>query len=122
MKDPLLSPEIKSRIQKWLQPPFDEETQKQVKELLSSHNQNILDAIYTDLSFGTAGLRGIMGVGTNRINIYTIRAATQGLSNYIKKIKRKERPCVVIGYDSRKNSKLFAQETAKVFAANDIEV
>src|SRR5262249_26175224 len=80
-----------------------------------------IDAFYTDLTFGTGGLRGLMGVGTNRMNGYTVRAATQGVANYLKQLNR-ESITVVIGYDSRPNSRFFAEETAKVFAGNDIQV
>jgi phosphoglucomutase/phosphomannomutase len=108
---------ILKRIQGWLDGPYDEET----KEYLRTHPpEELADAFYTDLSFGTGGLRGIMGVGTNRINRYTIQIATQGLANYILKQKIGN-PSVMIGYDSRHHSLLFAQETARVLAGNKIK-
>lgn len=116
-----LSEDIQTKVKQWLKDPFDSETQKEVKELLSANKDKLVDAFYKDLSFGTAGMRGIMGVGTNRLNIYTIRAATQGLSHYILKQKHKN-PSVVIGHDNRHNSRLFAKEAAKVLAANHITV
>ncbi len=108
--------EIKKRVDTWLNGPYDSETKE---EILKLSPQELQDAFYTDLSFGTAGLRGIMGVGTTRMNIYTVTMATQGLSNYILKQKGQHR--VLIGYDSRHNSLLFAQKTAQVLAANGIE-
>lgn len=113
--------EIEKQVQEWLKPPFDEETQKQVKFLLENHPKMVIDAFYKTISFGTGGMRGTMGVGTNRLNQYTIRLATQGLSNYILK-QNTPSPRVFISYDNRKNSHFFAKETALVLAANEIEV
>jgi phosphomannomutase len=109
------------RAQAWLDDPaYDEKTKAAVRELLK-HPEKLTDAFFTDLSFGTGGLRGIMGVGTNRMNIYTIRKTTQGLANYIKKNGTPSKG-VIIGFDSRHHSVEFAQETAKVLAGNGIKV
>jgi phosphomannomutase len=105
----------------WELPPFDKETRQAVAEL--KNNPTALeDAFYKDLAFGTGGMRGIMGVGTNRVNKYTFGKTTQGLSNYIKAQFPNETPSVVIGYDCRHNSKEFAQTVANIFSANDIKV
>lgn len=117
-----LDPLIQQRVQKWLDGPYDAQTKEQIKKLLRENPQALVDAFYTDLSFGTAGLRGIMGVGTNRMNQYTVRIATQGLANYINKQPKIEtNRRVFIGYDSRHNSDLFAKESAQVLAANGIQ-
>ena len=104
--------EIKELYHKWLR--LCDENMK--NELKSYSEKEIEDSFFKDLSFGTGGLRGIIGAGTNKLNIYTIGKATQGLANYIKK------GSVVIGYDSRINSDIFAKKTAEVFAANGIRV
>ena len=105
----------------WELPPFDKETSQAVAKL--KNNPNALeDAFYKDLAFGTGGMRGIMGVGTNRVNKYTFGKTTQGLSNYIKAQFPNETPSVVIGYDCRHNSKELAQTVANIFSANDIKV
>ena len=116
----MTDPKILSRAQNWLDDPYyDQQTKAEVRELLKNPEE-LTDAFYTDLSFGTGGLRGIMGAGSNRINIYTIRTATQGLANYILKHGNPSKG-VAIGFDSRHHSHEFAQETAKVFAANGIK-
>jgi phosphomannomutase len=107
-----------ANVQSWLEGDYDEETKRQIREMTPEQLQ---DAFYKRLEFGTGGLRGIMGVGTNRLNIYTVRAATQGLANYLKK-EGKQPLRVLVGYDSRNNSKLFAEEAARVLGANGIEV
>jgi len=105
----------------WELPPFDKETRQAVAEL--KNNPSALeDAFYKDLAFGTGGMRGIMGVGTNRVNKYTFGKTTQGLSNYIKAQFPNETPSVVIGYDCRHNSKKLAQTVANIFSANEIKV
>ncbi len=114
-----MTPEIKARIDKYLQGPFDEKSKQEVRDLLQKNPEALVDAFFTDLSFGTGGLRGLMGVGTNRMNIYTIGQATQGLASYIKK-KGDPKAGVVIGYDSRHNSREFAEETARVLAGNGV--
>ncbi|MBI2743691.1 MAG: phospho-sugar mutase [Chlamydiales bacterium] len=112
--------ELKKRIQEWLDGPYDEKSKEAVRSLLEKNPKGLEDAFYTRLSFGTGGMRGLMGVGTNRLNIYTIRLTTQGLANYI--LKQKEDRRVVIGYDSRHNSKAFAEEAARVLAGNGVSV
>lgn len=105
----------------WELPPFDKETSQAVAKL--KNNPTALeDAFYKDLNFGTGGMRGIMGVGTNRVNKYTFGKTTQGLSNYIKAQFPNETPSVVIGYDCRHNSKELAQTVANIFSANEIKV
>lgn len=108
-------------LDQWLKGPYDEKTKEQINMLIDSQPEVITDSFYTRMAFGTGGLRGIMGVGSNRMNKYTIGAATQGLANYILKQKRDDKS-VLIGHDSRINSSEFAQVTAKIFAANGIKV
>ncbi len=106
--------------EKWCTDPFFDEKTKEELEQIKENKKEIQDRFYKELEFGTAGLRGIMGAGTNRMNQYTVGKATQGLANFIKKQKQEQRG-VVIGYDSRKNSKYFAEITALVFNANGIK-
>ena len=114
--------QVKQKANKWLEGNYDEATKKQVKHLLEKDEQELIDAFYKDLEFGTGGLRGVMGVGTNRMNIYTVGMATQGLSNYIKKkFTELKLPKVVIAHDSRNNSRLFAQKAAEILSANGIK-
>ncbi len=109
------------QVVKWQQDPFDKETKDNVTALLNNPKA-LEDAFYTDLSFGTGGMRGIMGVGTNRVNRYTFGRNTQGLCNYIKKNFPKKRAKVVIGYDCRHQSNTLAQTVADIFSANKIKV
>jgi phosphoglucomutase len=116
-------PQILARAKKWLEGNFDKETQNQVKDLIANDPTGLTDAFYRDLEFGTGGLRGIMGVGTNRMNRYTVGMATQGLANYLKKTYPREKELrMAIAYDSRNNSKLFATTAAEVLSANHIRV
>jgi phosphomannomutase len=112
---------IETRIQSWLLGSFDPQTKEEIKRALAKDPTSLNDAFFKDLSFGTGGMRGIMGIGTNRLNIYTIRMATQGLAHYIKQVSGGPFK-VFIGYDVRDNSRLFAEETAKVFAGNGFQV
>lgn len=114
--------DIKSRAETWLSSPFDKETQEKVRDLLENDPGELKESFYQDLDFGTGGMRGVMGVGTNRINKYTLGKNTQGLSNYLKKSFPEEQQKVVIAYDCRHNSKELAQVVADVFSANGIEV
>lgn len=114
--------DIRERAQAWLGPEFNEETRKEVSEMLDSDEKKLIDAFYKDLEFGTGGLRGIMGAGTNRMNIYTVGMATQGLSNYIIKHKGNKPVRVAIAHDCRNNSRLFAESVADIFSANGFEV
>ncbi|NGX33921.1 MAG: Phosphoglucomutase [Candidatus Anoxychlamydiales bacterium] len=110
----------KKRIQTWLEGPFDDETKNEIKKLIKENQKELFIAFSDTLNFGTGGIRAKMGVGTNRLNKYTIAIATQALCNYILSQNLKD-PSVLIGYDNRQNSKLFAFEAAKVLAANKIK-
>ncbi|MBA7529305.1 Phosphoglucomutase [subsurface metagenome] len=115
--------EVKSKAQAWLDGNYDAETKKQVKNLLENNEKELIESFYRNLEFGTGGLRGIMGAGTNRMNIYTVGMATQGLSNYIKKnFKHLSEIKVAVAYDCRNNSRLYAETTAKIFAGNGFRV
>ena len=119
----MLSPdEIRAKALTWLGNEFNEETRKEVSEMLEKDEKKLTDAFYQDLEFGTGGLRGIMGAGTNRMNIYTLGMATQGLSNYIIKQCGNAGIKVAIAYDCRNNSRYFAETTANIFSANGFEV
>jgi len=113
---------IEQRVQAWLQGNYDEETKTEIRRLIAEDPGGLADAFYRNLEFGTGGLRGIMGVGTNRINTYTVGMATQGYANYLKKCHPGEEVRVAIAHDSRNNSRLFAEITANVMAANGIKV
>ena len=113
---------IEEKINSWLQGPYDEATKVTIREMQVSQPDELADSFYRNLEFGTGGLRGIMGVGSNRINKYTIGMATQGFSNYLKKTYGDTPVSVAIAHDSRNNSRFFAETTAHVFAANGIQV
>lgn len=114
---------IIERAEKWLSADYDAETRKKVQELMDTNPVELTDAFYRDLEFGTGGLRGIMGVGTNRMNKYTVGMATQGLANYLKKMfAGKDSISMAIAYDSRNNNTFFAGITADVMSANGIRV
>jgi phosphoglucomutase len=114
---------VREKANSWLSENYDETTRNQVKQLLQNNQSELVDSFYRDLEFGTGGLRGIMGVGTNRMNIYTVGMATQGLSNYIKKeFNTLSEIKVAIAYDSRNNSRLFADTAAGIFAGNGFKV
>jgi phosphoglucomutase len=106
----------------WLSPNFDSDTQTKIQQLIANDPKELTESFYTNLAFGTGGMRGVMGPGTNRINKYTLGKNTQGLSNYLKKIYPNELLKVAIAYDCRHNSKSLAQTVANVFSANDIQV
>tara|TARA_A200000113_G_scaffold224684_1_gene243207 strand:- start:1553 stop:3262 length:1710 start_codon:yes stop_codon:yes gene_type:complete len=112
---------LSAKIEEWSQPPFDKETTAQL-EVLKQNPEQLEDAFYKDLEFGTGGMRGIMGIGTNRINAYTLGKSTQGLCDYLKSVFENEPLKVVIAYDCRNNSKSLAIKVAEVFSANDIKV
>ncbi|MCM5528120.1 phospho-sugar mutase [Parasegetibacter sp. NRK P23] len=117
-----LDTSIQEKVNEWLtQPGIDEDTKQQLRLLQESNEGELTDAFYRSLEFGTGGLRGIMGVGTNRINKYTVGMATQGFANYLKQEVKGEIK-VAIAHDSRNNSRFFAETTAAVFAANGIKV
>ena len=114
--------EIRTRAESWRGKEFNEETRKEVREMLDKDENKLIDAFYQDLEFGTGGLRGIMGAGTNRMNIYTLGMATQGLSNYLRKQCGNSRVKVAIAHDCRNNSRYFAETTANIFSANGFVV
>lgn len=119
----MLPKKIQDRVDEWLNGPIDQESKDEILSLMRQNPKELEDAFYTTLSFGTGGMRGRMGVGTNRMNLYTVQMATQGLANYILTQKPKRgRHYVFIGYDCRNHSKEFAEEAAKVLAGNEIGV
>ena len=124
MENQELIKQVTEKAEKWLTPAYDAETQAEVKRMLENPDKTeLIDSFYKDLEFGTGGLRGIMGAGTNRMNIYTVGAATQGLSNYLNKcFAGKKDISVVVGYDCRNNSDKFAKISADIFSANGIKV
>ena len=113
---------IQARVNVWINGNYDQATKDAITDLQSNHVDELADSFYRNLEFGTGGLRGIMGVGTNRINKYTIGMATQGFANYLKKTYGDAEIKVAVAHDSRNNSRFFAETTANVFAANGIKV
>jgi phosphoglucomutase len=113
---------IRNKAEKWLGNEFNDATRKEVLDLLAGDENKLIDAFYQDLEFGTGGLRGIMGAGSNRMNIYTLGMATQGLSNYIINQAGKKGIKVAIAHDCRNNSRYFAETTASIFSANGFKV
>lgn len=113
---------IQANVSAWLNGNYDSDTKNQILNLQANQPDELADAFYRNLEFGTGGLRGLMGVGTNRVNEYTIGMATQGFSNYLKKIYPNTTIQLAIAHDSRNNSRFFAETTANVFAANGIKV
>ena len=116
--------QCEAKAKQWLTPSFDEETRKEVESKLATEDKTeLIESFYKDLEFGTGGLRGIMGAGSNRMNIYTVGMATQGFANYLKKnFKGKNDIAVVVCHDCRNNSRKFAETVADIFSANDIKV
>jgi phosphomannomutase len=117
-----LPTKILTAVNEWLTPIFDKETHDEIKEMMTSSPKNLEESFYKNLEFGTGGMRGIMGVGTNRINKYTLGKNTQGLSNYMRKVFPNKDLKVVIAFDCRHNSKSLAKVVADVFSANGIKV
>lgn len=119
-----LTAQVTAKAEKWLGDSFDEKTREEVRTLLDKEDKSdLIDAFYKDLEFGTGGLRGIMGAGTNRMNIYTVGMATQGLANYLNlNFKDRKQISVVVGHDCRNNGRLFAETVADIFSANGIKV
>lgn len=113
---------IKEKVDKWLEGSFDQPIKDEINKLMKENPNELADAFYRNLEFGTGGLRGIMGVGTNRMNKYTVGMATQGYANYLKLSFPNDQVKVAIAHDSRNNSRFFAETTANVFAANGIKV
>ncbi|MDD2195653.1 MAG: phospho-sugar mutase [Bacteroidales bacterium] len=123
MSTPQVDPKILARAKEWLKPEYDKKTREEVKDLIENNPEGVIDAFYKDLEFGTGGLRGIMGSGTNRLNRYTLGNATQGLANYLlKEFKNLPEIRVAIAFDSRNNSMKFAEIAAQIFSANGILV
>jgi phosphoglucomutase len=124
MENNALLTEVIAKAQSWLDGNYNEETKNEVRRLINANDKSeLIESFYRDLEFGTGGLRGIMGAGTNRMNIYTVGAATQGLSNYLKaQFTHIKQISVVIGHDCRNNSRLFAEISANIFSANGIKV
>lgn len=122
--DKALMDNVKARAQYWLSDVFDEQTRREVQQMLDENDSsNLINSFYKDLEFGTGGLRGIMGAGTNRMNIYTVGSATQGLCNYLnKEFSNLDEIKVAIGHDCRNNSRKFAEASAQIFTANGIKV
>ena len=123
MENQELIKQVTAKAQEWLGPAFDAETQAEVKRMLESDDKTeLIESFYKDLEFGTGGLRGIMGAGSNLMNIYTVGAATQGLANYLNKCFAGQPISVVVGHDCRNNSRKFAEISADIFSANGIKV
>lgn len=124
MKDNALLMEVIAKAQTWLTGNYDEVTKNEIRRMIDADDKTeLIECFYRDLEFGTGGLRGIMGAGTNRMNIYTVGAATQGLSNYLKaQFPDVPQISVVIGHDCRNNSRLFSEVSANIFSANGIKV
>ncbi len=123
MGNTVIDPKILERAKVWLYGNYDEDTKSDIRELIGSDPKELTDSFYKNLEFGTGGLRGIMGVGTNRMNRYTVGMATQGLANYMKKMfPDKDQISMAIAYDSRINNTFFANTTADVMSANGIKV
>ncbi|NOX86485.1 MAG: phospho-sugar mutase [Chlorobi bacterium] len=118
-----IDPNVLEKANQWLEGSYDEETKKAIRDMMENNPQELVESFYRDLEFGTGGLRGIMGAGSNRMNKYTVGAATQGFANYLKKnFPHLEQIKVAIAHDSRNNSDYFARITANVFSANGIKV
>ena len=113
---------IQQKVDTWLNGNFDADTKDEIRKMQAGNTTELADSFYRNLEFGTGGLRGIMGVGTNRMNKYTVGMATQGYANYLKASFPGEEVRVAIAHDSRNNSRFFAETTANVFGANGIKV
>lgn len=123
MTDQQLLIKVREKATIWMEGNFDSKTKAEVKDMLDNDEPELIESFYKELEFGTGGLRGIMSAGTNRMNIYTVGMATQGLSNYLKKeFAGKNKIKVAVAYDNRNNSRLFAETTANIFSANGFKV
>ena len=111
---------ILDKAKQWLSDTFDAETQQEIQQLITANSDDLVDRFYKDLEFGTGGMRGMMGAGTNRINKYTLGKATQGLSNYLKKSYPNQEIKVAIAYDCRHNSVAFSQLVADVLSTTSV--
>ena len=122
MEDKELLKQVEAKAQAWLDGKYDDKTKDEVRAMLANPDKSaLIDAFYKDLEFGTGGLRGKMGVGCNRMNIYTVGSATQGLANYLNQAFKGQKISVVVGHDCRNNSRLFAETVANIFSANGIK-
>lgn len=123
MTDQQVLMKVRKKATIWMEGNFDSKTKAEVKDMLDNDEPELIESFYKELEFGTGGLRGIMGAGTNRMNIYTVGMATQGLSNYLKKeFAGIDKIKVAVAYDNRNNSRLFAETTANIFSANGFKV
>ena len=113
---------INDKVNEWLNGNYDDATKAEIKRMQAVGGDELAEAFYRNLEFGTGGLRGIMGVGTNRMNKYTVGMATQGFANYLKKVYGSAEIKVAIAHDCRNNSRFFAETVANVFAANGLKV
>ena len=116
--------QCEAKAKQWLSPSFDEETRSEIQKMLDNTDKtDLIESFYKDLEFGTGGLRGIMGAGSNRMNIYTVGMATQGFANYLKlNFASRETISVVVCHDCRNNSRLYAETVADIFSANGSKV
>ncbi len=122
MEDKELLKQVEAKAQAWLDGKYDDKTKDEVRAMLNDSDKSaLIDAFYKDLEFGTGGLRGKMGAGSNRMNIYTVGSATQGLANYLNAAFKGQKISVVVGHDCRNNSRLFAETVANIFSANGIK-
>ncbi|MGN0029304.1 MAG: phospho-sugar mutase [Marinilabiliaceae bacterium] len=122
MEDKELLKQVEAKAQAWLDGKYDDKTKDEVRAMLTNPDKSaLIDAFYKDLEFGTGGLRGKMGAGSNRMNIYTVGSATQGLANYLNQAFKDQKISVVVGHDCRNNSRLFAETVANIFSANGIK-
>ncbi len=122
MEDKELLKQVEAKAQAWLDGKYDDKTKDEVRAMLNDSDKSaLIDAFYKDLEFGTGGLRGKMGAGSNRMNIYTVGSATQGLANYLNEAFKGQKISVVVGHDCRNNSRLFAETVANIFSANGIK-
>ena len=122
MTDLNINKTVNEKARVWLGPEFDEKTRNEVRKMIDHNPGELIEAFYKDLEFGTGGLRGIMGAGTNRMNIYTLGMATQGLSNYIIREYGDAPVKVAVAHDCRNNSRYYAETTAAVFSAGMLEI
>ena len=111
----------KEKAEFWISQNINTESKEQIQNLIDNDPKELEESFYKDLEFGTGGLRGVMGIGSNRMNQYTVGMATQGLANYLNKVYPNETISVAIAYDCRNNSRFFAESTARVFAGNGIK-
>lgn len=122
MEDKELLKQVEAKAQAWLDGKYDDKTKDEVRAMLTNPDKSaLIDAFYKNLEFGTGGLRGKMGAGSNRMNIYTVGSATQGLANYLNQAFKGQKISVVVGHDCRNNSRLFAETVANIFSANGIK-